>query len=259
MGGGALLSILRTQRDAAANYICPVWMRPCAPPHGDCLWCSQLRRKRQRTKQARALVYREPSTWLKLLFPFCCCWGEGCWGEGERNRLFLRPPWGGGKATEKRDLLWFNLQQVQKIHQERSQVLARRHLEFRRESKANKPLGSSFWRGCAVPLPREPPSVGPRGGEGAGRVHGDEEKGLQNVFFKTTHLSGFLHEIKEGINSREAPHQKILKDATEGRNFLIFQRCSSSGCRNRTVSSEAEPVRWPVFYCIVEKPGSKTL
>lgn len=33
VGGGILLSILHTQRNHAADYICPAWMRSCAPQH----------------------------------------------------------------------------------------------------------------------------------------------------------------------------------------------------------------------------------
>lgn len=44
VGGGILLSILHTQRDDAANYICPVG---CAPQHGCWGWCSQLRGPRE--------------------------------------------------------------------------------------------------------------------------------------------------------------------------------------------------------------------
>lgn len=87
--------------------------------------------------------------------------------------------------------------------------------------------------------------VGPEGGEGGGRGQREEKKGQQNTLFETnsfTQLS--IWKQSEGID--QASHQKILRDSTEGKNFLMVLKC-----RNYRVSSEMESVPWALKKIII--------
>lgn len=67
----------------------------------------------------------------------------------------------------------------------------------------------------------------------------------------------FFFLMETGRRIDQASCWKILRDATEGKNFLMFQCCLSSSCRNHRVSSEVEPVHWAMFSFNVERTGSK--
>lgn len=101
VGGGILLSVLYTQRNDAANYICPVWMCPCVPQHCYYLWCSrrwlrQLGREREPGPYSLCGVYREPRTLLsRSYFRFV---GVGRWGRKEGTGYFLEENGVGGEG-----------------------------------------------------------------------------------------------------------------------------------------------------------------
>ena len=76
---------------------------------------------------------------------------------------------------------------------------------------------------------------------------GSRKRDNKIYFLRQPHSPSFLYGNGVG-GTDQASHWKILRDATEGKNFLMFQFCSSSSCRNRRVSSEVKPVHWTGFF-----------
>lgn len=76
--------------------------------------------------------------------------------------------------------------------------------------------------------------VGPAGGEGGGRGQREEKKGRQNTLFEKN-ASTQLSIWKQSGGIGQASHQKIVRDSTEGKSFLMVLKC-----RNNRVSSEME-------------------
>lgn len=125
-GCAVLVSILHTQRNDAANYICPVWVCPCIPGTATGVLSSDGKG----AGSALSAAFTEPSKGAaaELLFPFCC------WRRGDRrNGLFLGSTWLGKAAhlATQDEIAVVPLQQVRRTHQGQWQVLVLRSLEFR--------------------------------------------------------------------------------------------------------------------------------
>ena len=102
------------------------------------------------------------------------------------------------------------------------------------------------------PFQQEPSFCGSQRKQGQWRGQKEQK---EQIYGDPPHPVFFLMETGRRID--QASCWKILRDATEGKNFLMFQCCLSSSCRNHRVSSEVEPVHWAMFSFNVERTGSK--
>lgn len=100
--------------------------------------------------------------------------------------MFLGSRRGGGgsvRVTTKNEAAWVPLAATSKDTSGKLQVLVLRFSAFRRESKANKRLGSSWHRGAGGQVPPPEKNRGTRGAEGAA---GGERGAMKRVIESTS-------------------------------------------------------------------------